>query len=99
MLPLQAADYIVWQIRRKIDQDQDPNMAIRRLALASATDGSVIMPGDIPILVDVWDEARLGSLGQEIITENIKILDDPGFSPDTRDMVREVLVTRLRGFF
>lgn len=99
VLPLQAADYMAWQIRRKIEQDRNPRMAIRRLAITSAADGFIMEAGDIPIIVDVWDDERLRLVGQNVIKDRIAALEAARLPADMRDLTHEMLVAKLRDFF
>ncbi len=98
VLPLQAADYIAWQIRRKIEQDQFPDKAIRRLAITSEAEGSVMETGDIPIMIDVWDDVRLRELGRDVVRERIESLGNMNFPLNMHASVHEILVAKLRDF-
>jgi hypothetical protein len=70
VLPLQAADYLVWQVRRKTAAIQTGVVESRHLTVRPPTEGRPTSadsipppsPAGIPLAVDEWDRARLRSV-------------------------------------
>jgi hypothetical protein len=94
-LPLQASDYLAWQMRR-VYADQANPAAARRLAILPP--GSyVIEESDIPIMTDVIDAALLQQLSDEQLTDDLATLEKEDLPIRMKDYVRRSLTARLRG--
>lgn len=73
VLPLQAADYLVWQVRRRAAAMQSGIVEARHLMVRPPTEDEptgaeglpLPNPEDIPLIVDEWDRARLRSMHEE----------------------------------
>jgi len=65
VLPLQAADYLAWQLRRQFVSMESPSVPARRLAIRNELSDA----GDIPIRVDVWDRPRLIELRDDLLRD------------------------------
>ena len=77
VLPLQASDYLAWQLRRQFASMESPSVPARRLAIESEPSDA----GDIPIRVDVWDRPRLTELRDDLLHDSnaaLAAIDRPG---------------------
>jgi len=92
VLPLQAADYLAWQIRRQFASLETPSSSARQLAITLEHQGD---PTDIPIMVDVWDRARLEGLRDEVLNERQEAISTMDLPEDMRRRLKQSLtVTR-----
>jgi hypothetical protein len=97
LLPLQAADHLVWQIRRHIAQNADDTSPVKRLAIV---DGRIEAPdlGDKPVMVDIWDEARVKSLCHDVVIDRLTILEGLDLPSSLRDLLSTDMATKLKVF-
>jgi hypothetical protein len=94
VLPLQAADYLAWQIRR-IYADRENPAAARPLTVFPPGQ-YVIEEGDIPVLTIVLDAALLQNICDEKTADDLKTLEAQDMPERMKDYFRRVLTARLR---
>jgi len=68
ILPLQAAEWLVWQIRRTLASSQDDPLETADLFIT--TDGThPTALQSLPINVDIWDRSKLTELRDDLVHE------------------------------
>lgn len=92
VLPLQASDYLVWQLRRALAQKCDPTMPFRKLLISESHGGGI----EIPIMVNSLDEKHLRQLSVTITREQITSVEKSDVDAEFREYMQEHLAERLR---
>ena len=96
MLPLQAADYLAWQVRRRFAVHADPATVPPDLAVLPPS-RFLVGEGDLRIRLDVLDASFLQEFNEATLTARLAELEHEDLPADTKDYFRRFITAKLRG--
>ena len=94
-LPLQAADYLAWQLRRHVASLNGSLPPAHVMSFIPPGQHKSVQPEDLPIIVDVWDRGRLRAVRNDVLKHNLGKLAVENLPDNIREIIQQYLTKKL----